>query len=595
MVPSVAKSGHSFKGAMAYYLHDKGESGQHVATAERVAWTEVRNLMTDDPQAAKRIMIATAKQADELKARAGVKATGRKSTAHVYAYSLAWHPDEGEQLDRAEMVRAVDQSLKVLGAEGHQALIVCHVDQKHPHVHVILNRVDPQTGKMLSTSNDHLKLSEWANEYERERGQILTPKREEKRQLREQFAEQSTRQQYAQDRRNEQTERPKADKSKAAMLKEFQEAQKVEHSQQWRDLSERNKKARSAIYDTYAQRINAAAVRHKTESKPIWASYFKDARTVEKAFNAREKNLGGVVANAIIATMHQKQKGEIGPRGMLSATFGNALSSQARAAAFAERMEMNRQQMAARLRTVLDGEVSGLKERRAAALVTQRSAFEKARADLIAKQDLERGKIREAWSQIYADRGKDPRARSRTYREKIERKTQWQADRQASKEQRAEQKPRTDFRRRNPKTTAQPPRQIEREEVLRPQKRPTPLARENPMKDAFENARRVEPRAATKPVSVSTPAPAPAPSGALPVRPSTAQQMPRVDKAKAWAATPEGKKATAPAAPTARKDWSATKAAPPQDAPAVKKDWSKASTPQPTGTPDPAKPRPRQR
>ena len=62
MVPDIAKKGHSFNGAFAYYLHDKGAD-----TAERVDWTETRNLMTDDPQAAKQVMIATALQADELK------------------------------------------------------------------------------------------------------------------------------------------------------------------------------------------------------------------------------------------------------------------------------------------------------------------------------------------------------------------------------------------------------------------------------------------------------------------------------------------------------------------------------------------------
>lgn len=188
MVPDVAKAGHSFNGAFAYYLHDKRQdvAAAHPVTAERVEWTETRNLVTDDPETVRRVMIATAYSVDELKAAAGVKASGRKSTAHVYAYSLAWHPDEAATLDRAEMVRAADQSLKVLGAEGHQALIVCHRDRTHPHVHVIVNRVDPATGKMLPTSNDFRKLSDWANAYERERGQIMTPKREEKRIAREQ-------------------------------------------------------------------------------------------------------------------------------------------------------------------------------------------------------------------------------------------------------------------------------------------------------------------------------------------------------------------------------------------------------------------------
>ena len=174
MVPDIAKKGHSFDGAFAYYLHDKGSD-----TTERVGWTETRNLMTDAPQVAKRIMIATALQSDELKAQAGIKATGRTSNAHVYAYSLAWHPDEADGLTKDEMLKAVDQSLKELKADHLQAVIVCHTDQKHPHVHVVLNRVDQNDGRMHPFKNDRLQLSKWANDYERERGHIVTPAREE--------------------------------------------------------------------------------------------------------------------------------------------------------------------------------------------------------------------------------------------------------------------------------------------------------------------------------------------------------------------------------------------------------------------------------
>jgi len=62
----LAAQGHSFKGAMAYYLHDKRQDGQDTPrqTAERVDWTETRNLPTDGAHTATRVMIATAKNAD---------------------------------------------------------------------------------------------------------------------------------------------------------------------------------------------------------------------------------------------------------------------------------------------------------------------------------------------------------------------------------------------------------------------------------------------------------------------------------------------------------------------------------------------------
>ena len=50
---------------------------------------------------------------------------GRKLEKPVCHYSLNWAPDETP--DRQEMSRAVDESLKALGLEKHQALIVAPV------------------------------------------------------------------------------------------------------------------------------------------------------------------------------------------------------------------------------------------------------------------------------------------------------------------------------------------------------------------------------------------------------------------------------------------------------------------------------------
>ena len=55
----IAAQGRSFKGAMAYYTHDKrapgpeggaAVSGPHPASSERVAWTETRNIASDRPE-----------------------------------------------------------------------------------------------------------------------------------------------------------------------------------------------------------------------------------------------------------------------------------------------------------------------------------------------------------------------------------------------------------------------------------------------------------------------------------------------------------------------------------------------------------------
>ena len=170
MVVSMAGGGRSFGGAADYCLHDRGEPGEPAPeSSERVEWVETRNLATDQGDRAARIMAATAEASSELKRLAGVSAAGRKLEKPVCHYSLNWAKDE--KPDREEMMGAVEGSLKALGMEGHQALIVAHGDGQ-PHVHVIVNRVDPESGKAAGLSRSKLKLSEWAGKYELDQGKI---------------------------------------------------------------------------------------------------------------------------------------------------------------------------------------------------------------------------------------------------------------------------------------------------------------------------------------------------------------------------------------------------------------------------------------
>ena len=146
------------------------------AGAKRVLWTETRNLATNDVMRGSRMMEATARDAPALKKLAGVKATGRKLKKPMVHYSLSWAPDE--RPIRWTMRQAVDGSLKTLGLENHQALVVAHGDRAHPHVHVIVNRVDPETGKAANMGRDRIKLSKWAGRYEREQGRIRCHQRQ---------------------------------------------------------------------------------------------------------------------------------------------------------------------------------------------------------------------------------------------------------------------------------------------------------------------------------------------------------------------------------------------------------------------------------
>ena len=178
MIPKINGLGRSFAGVAAYCLHDAPEPDERrPRTSERVGWADTRNLATFRPERAARLMAATAKAAPDLKRLAGGSRGGRKLAKPVLHYSLSWAQDETP--DKREMSRAVDGSLGALGLEGHEALIVAHEDTRHPHVHVIANRVDPETGKAAALSNSKLRLSRWAEGYEREQGRIRCERRVE--------------------------------------------------------------------------------------------------------------------------------------------------------------------------------------------------------------------------------------------------------------------------------------------------------------------------------------------------------------------------------------------------------------------------------
>lgn len=165
--------GSSFKGISQYLLHDPNRA----RSADRVAWTQTVNLATDDADLAWKLMAATALDAKRLKAEAGIKNTGRKSDKTVLHLTLSWHPEEKKDLIPEEMMRAARFAIRELGADDRQALVVCHSDKKQPHVHVVINRVSSTDGRLLSSSFERQKLSDFGERYERERGKIYCKQR----------------------------------------------------------------------------------------------------------------------------------------------------------------------------------------------------------------------------------------------------------------------------------------------------------------------------------------------------------------------------------------------------------------------------------
>lgn len=131
----VSSSNKSFRVLARYLAEERNAEEQR-----RVAWATSRNLPTDDPEVAARIMRAAAAQNVRVK-------------DPVYHLALSFDP--GDNVDRAAMERVADRVLEALHLQEHQVLIVAHADREHAHMHLMVNRVHPETGKVWSRWQDY--------------------------------------------------------------------------------------------------------------------------------------------------------------------------------------------------------------------------------------------------------------------------------------------------------------------------------------------------------------------------------------------------------------------------------------------------------
>lgn len=68
------------------------------------------------------------------------------------------------------MMGVADRALDDLDLSDHQAVIVCHNDTDHPHLHVLVNRVHPETGKAWPKWRYKTRLERSLKTQERELG-----------------------------------------------------------------------------------------------------------------------------------------------------------------------------------------------------------------------------------------------------------------------------------------------------------------------------------------------------------------------------------------------------------------------------------------
>ena len=101
--------------------------------------------------------------------------------------SLGWRP--GETPTPEEMAQAAREALKAIGMENAKALFVIHNDEAYAHLHIVASKINPATGRAYDLKENFLKLSRWAEAYERAHsGGVVCSRREEANELREAIA-----------------------------------------------------------------------------------------------------------------------------------------------------------------------------------------------------------------------------------------------------------------------------------------------------------------------------------------------------------------------------------------------------------------------
>jgi hypothetical protein len=103
----------------------------------------------------------------------GVASLNNRCKDAVCHYELAWPP--GERPTRPQWVDCALHTMKALGYEGHQFMIVAHDDKKHFHIHIMLNKVHMETLRAHTPYRDWFTLDAAVRYLEAKHGLTHTP------------------------------------------------------------------------------------------------------------------------------------------------------------------------------------------------------------------------------------------------------------------------------------------------------------------------------------------------------------------------------------------------------------------------------------
>jgi len=102
-----------------------------------------------------------------------VAASNTRVKDPLYHFVISWA--NGEEPDQAEAFESATYTLKQLGFEGHQFVSAIHRDTDNVHVHVMVNRVHPDSFAGVSPANDYYVMDRAMRELEIRYGRAHAP------------------------------------------------------------------------------------------------------------------------------------------------------------------------------------------------------------------------------------------------------------------------------------------------------------------------------------------------------------------------------------------------------------------------------------
>lgn len=420
-------AGQSFKGLHAYCAHDRDRAN----TSERVDWIETRNVAANDPAQAWKIMAATARAQNDIKRAAGVR-TGKAPKDGAVLHVVLSFAD-GEPMSREAVRTAADEFLSQLGvdpakmrsknkpsrrqfAEEHQAVMYAHTDTDNTHVHLMINRVHPETGIILPSNNDQLKAQKWALEYSKRHGTAeRTPDRAENAEARENGEYVKANRRKSRNVHEQEAELAKGAANDNDHVRAFQEQQRKKDAAlalrgrnltrlqdaAWNKLADAHKQRKAALARSLQKQINQAKANTREEYRPKWRDLRKVQESEKATFAELERSFFGRAANAakLSADLVREERS-----GVIARTF-RILSNAGERKAYFERAQQRAQSTLQREQAEkVQSRAQELRTAQAAKMAANRAVFAQQRETLAKAQATERQKLKDDWKDRTAER-----------------------------------------------------------------------------------------------------------------------------------------------------------------------------------------------